>query len=188
MVRSFGLHEEHVQSGFVCRELLCQLAEREVLGSFDNPQMEDFGLHNQVVGITDFFLNLCYLFTREARNDAVHQSSAHVAVLREPGLELLIICTEIFFPQFDVLVDTFFQMMSVQENQFARHDDETFALVAFEGFETTVQQLGQLARIGRCGSIAELAVRVESNAGFRCVGDDETYFGLVGKRHECSIL
>ena len=78
--------------------------------------------------------------------------------------------------------------MSVQENQFARHDDKAFALVALERLETTEQQLGQLARIRRCGGVAELAVRVERDAGFRGVGDNETDFGLVGKRHECRVL
>ena len=48
--------------------------------------------------------------------------------------------------------------------------------------------MGQLARIGRCGSVAELAIRVEGDAGFRCIGYYETYFGLVGKRHEGCIL
>ena len=69
-----------------------------------------------------------------------------------------------------------------------RHDDKAFALVALERLETTEQQLGQLARIRRCGGVAELAVRVERNAGFRGVGDNETDFGLVGKRHECRVL
>ena len=72
VVRSLGLHEEYVHACLVCGEFLCQLAEREVLGSFDNPQMEDFGLYNQVVGITDFLLNLRDFLTREARNDTVY--------------------------------------------------------------------------------------------------------------------
>ena len=188
VVRSLGLHEEYVHACLVCGEFFCQLAERKVLGSFDNPQMEDFGLYNQVVGITDFLLNLRDFLTREARNDTVYQSSAYVAVLCEPGLELLVICAEVIFPQFDVLVDAFFQVMAVQENQFARHDDKTFALVALESFETTVQKLSQFARIRRCGSVGEFAIRVECNTGFRCVGDNETYLGLVGKRHECRVL
>ena len=116
VVRSLRLHKEHIQSCLVCGEFFCQLAEREVLGSFDNPQMEDFGLYNQVVGITDFLLNLRNLLTREARNDAVYQSGAYITILCKPSLELLIICTEVVFPQFDVLVDTFFQMVSVQED------------------------------------------------------------------------
>ena len=136
----------------------------------------------------DFLLNLRNLLARAARNDAVYQSGAYIAVLCEPGLELLVIRSEVVFPQFDVLVDTFFQVMSVQENQFARHDDKAFALVALERLETTEQQLGQLARIRRCGGVAELAVRVERDAGFRGVGDNETDFGLVGKRHECRVL
>jgi ABC-type amino acid transport substrate-binding protein len=38
VVRSFGLHEEYVQSRLVCREFLCQLAEREILGCLVVPK------------------------------------------------------------------------------------------------------------------------------------------------------
>ena len=150
--------------------------------------MEDFGLYNEVVRITDFLLDLRNLFTWETRNDTVYQRSAYIAILRKPSLEFFIICTEIFFPQFDVLVDTFFQMMSVQENQLTRHDDKSFGLVTLESFETAIQQLGQFARIRRCGGIGKLTACIKSNTRLRSVGDDKTNFRLVGKRHECGVL
>ena len=188
MVRSLGLHEEHVQAGLVGGELFGQLAQREVLGGLDDPQVEDFGLHYEVVGIADLLLDLSNLLAGEARHDAVNECGAHVAVFREPCLELLIVGAEIIFPQLNVLINALLQVVSVQEDQLARHDDKTLRLVALEGLEAAVEQLGQLAWIGRGRRVGKLAIRVESNAGFGRVGDDEADFRLVGQGHEGGVL
>ena len=44
MVRSFRRYEQYVQSGFVGREFF-----GDFLWSFDNPQVENFALYNQVI-------------------------------------------------------------------------------------------------------------------------------------------
>ena len=181
VVRFLALGDEHVKSGFLCRELSAQFLARHILGFLDNPQVENLCLYHQVVFITDFLLYLCNLLAGEAGNDAVYQCSAYVAVFREPLLETFIVGTEIVFPQFDILIDALLQVMAVEENQFARHDDETLGGVALKGLIAAVEQLHEFAGITAGGSVAQLARGVEGNACLSGVGDDKAYLRLVGQ-------
>ena len=150
--------------------------------------LEDLGLNDQVVHVVDLLLDTCDIFAREARHDAVHEGCAHVVVQFKPFLELLVVLAEIVFPQLDILADALLQMVSVQENQLARHDDEAFLRVAAESLEAAVEQLCQFARIARCGRVAQFAGRVERDARLGGVGDDETDLGLVCQSHERCVL
>ena len=51
------------------------------------------------------------------------------------------------YGQVDILINRFFQLVAIQEDQFARENDQTFRLVTVECFKTMIQQLSQLARI-----------------------------------------
>ena len=184
VIGSFALDEEHVQAGLVCGEFSGKLAQVHVLCCLDNPEVEDFSLYNEVVCIADLLLDVGNLFARETWYNAVNQRSANVAILGEPGLELLVVATEVLFPQLNILVDTLLQVVAVEEDELARHDDQTFVLIALEGLEATIEQLGQLTGVRRSGSVSELAVGVESDTGFCSVRDNETDFGLVGQGHE----
>ena len=135
VVRLLALCYQDVQTCFVGRELSLQFGNRHILRLLDNPQVEDFRLNNQVVVVTDFVLNLCYVLAREAGNDTVHERCAHVVVFLEPLLECLIICSKIVFPQLDILADTVFEVVAVQENELARHENQTLRRVAVKGLE-----------------------------------------------------
>ena len=104
--------------------------------------MEDFSLYYQIVIILQFLLDCCNILAGESRYDAVNKRGVYTAGFFEPSLEFI---TQL--PQFDVLIDSFFQFMAVQEDKFAGEDNQTFALVTVESLETTVQQLSELARI-----------------------------------------
>ena len=78
--------------------------------------------------------------------------------------------------------------MAVEEDELARHDDQALLRVTVEGLETAIKQLHKLAGIAACGSITELAGVIESNAGLRGVGDDETNLGLLSECHVGCIL
>ena len=119
--------------------------------------MENFGLHHHVIGIANALLDIGNLFARETGYDAIDQCSANVAVFGEPVLELLIIGTEIIFPKFNVLVDTLFQVVTIEEDKFARHDNQSLGFISFEGFEATIKQLSQFTGIGTCRGVCQLA-------------------------------
>jgi glucuronate isomerase len=89
----------------------------------------------------DFF-NSSDIFAGESRHNTVYQSSIDTTSFLKPLLEVF---TQV--PQINILIDGFFQFMAVQENQFARENYQTFALVTIERFITVIQQLGQFARI-----------------------------------------
>ena len=97
------------------------------------------------------------LLAREAWDDTVNEGGTDIAVFVEPSLEACVVLAEVIFPQFDILADTFLKVMSVEEYEFARHDDEAFLWVSVECLETTEEKLGELARIGRCRSVGKLA-------------------------------
>ena len=104
-----------MQSSFVCGELLGYF-----LRSLDHPEMEGLGLYHEVVAIRDLLLNLSNLLAGEARYDTVHECSIHAACLFEPFLE---VGTEV--PQFNILIDAVLQHVAIQEDKFAREDDQT---------------------------------------------------------------
>ena len=137
VIRSFRRNEQYIQTGFVGREFLGDL-----LRSFNYPQMEDFCLYHQIVIILQFFFNSSDIFAGESRHNTVYQSSIDTTSFLKPLLEVF---TQV--PQINILIDGFFQFMAVQENQFARENYQTFALVTIERFITVIQQLGQFARI-----------------------------------------
>ena len=147
VIRFLALGDQHVQTGLVSRELSLQLIDTHVLRFLDYPEVEDLGLYNEVVVVAYFLLNSSDILAREARNDTVHERCAHIVVFLEPLLECLIICAEVIFPQLNVLADTVLEVVSVQEDQLARHKDQTLCRIAVEGLETTEQQLNQLTRI-----------------------------------------
>ena len=178
MIRSFRRNKQYVQAGLVGREFLS-----DFLRSFDYPQMEDFSLYNHVVIILQFFLDSGNVLTRESRNNTVYQCSINATSLFEPGLEFIA-----QVPQFDILVNGFFQFMAVQEDQLTRENDQTLCHITVESLETMVQQLSQFARIRRSRSIFQFAGRIESDTSFGCIGDNKTHFRLFCQLHEFSIL
>ena len=147
MVRLLALGDEHIQTCLIGGELGTQIFDRHILRFLDNPEVENLGLNNQVVCITHFLLNSCDILAGEARNDTVYQRCANVVVFLKPLLEALVICTHIFFPEFDIFADAIFQVVSVQEYQLARHQDKSLGRAAVEGLITTEKQLNQLAGI-----------------------------------------
>ena len=116
MIRSFRRNEQYIQACLVCREFFCHF-----LRCLDYPQMENFSLNDHVVVVLKFFLNGINFLARESRNDTVYQGSIYTAGFFEPILEILA-----QVPQIDVLIYCFLQLMSVQENQFARENNQTF--------------------------------------------------------------
>ncbi|MPM67753.1 hypothetical protein SDC9_114677 [bioreactor metagenome] len=131
VVRSFRRYEQYVQAGFISREFF-----RNFLRSFDNPQVEDLCLYYQVVIILKFFFDSIDVFAGEARYDTVNQRCINTASFFKPCFEF---GTEV--PKFNVLVDGFFQFVTVKEDQLAWEDDKSLALVAIKGLETMVKQL-----------------------------------------------
>ena len=165
MIRLLALGDEHVQTRFLSRELLTQRLDTHVLRLLNYPEMEGLGLYHQVVFVSYFLLNISYFLTWEAWYDTVNQGGANVVILGEPLLERLIVFAQILFPQFNILVDTFLQVVSIEEDQLAGHDNQTFSRVSIEGLETTVEQLHQLTRIAAGGFVCELASIVKGYTG-----------------------
>ena len=129
VIRCFRRNEQNIQTSLVSREFFGNL-----LRSFDNPKVEDFGLYYQIIIILQFFLNCCNILARESRNNTVNKRSVHTTCFFKPSLEFI---TQL--PQFDILVDGFFQFVTVQEDKFAREDNQTFALITVECLETMIQ-------------------------------------------------
>ena len=133
VVRLFVGHKAHVQAAFCSRELL-----RHAFRCFDDPEVKCFALHDELVFVLQFLLNLFDVLAGEARHDTVHQRGIHAACPFEPCREIL---AEL--PEVDVLSDDSFQMMPVLENQFAGKNNQSLAFVAMEMKETMVEQLRQ---------------------------------------------
>lgn len=133
VVRLFVWHKAHVQAAFCSRELL-----RHAFRCFDDPEVECFALHDELVFVLQFLLNLFDVLAGEARHDTVHQRGIHAACPFEP-------CREIpaELPEVDVLSDDSLQVMPVLENQFAGKNNQSLAFVAIEMPETMVEQLRQ---------------------------------------------
>ena len=115
VVRLLRRNEEHVEAGFVGREFLGYF-----LWCLDHPEVEGLSLDNEVVAITDLFLNLLDLIAWEAWYDTVYEGSVNATSLLEPLLE---VGTEV--PQVNILIDAVLQHVTVQENQLAREDDQS---------------------------------------------------------------
>ena len=106
----------------------------------------------------------------------------------EPLLESLVVVAQILFPQFDILIDTLLEMVPVQEDQLAGHDDESFGRVAVKGLETTIQQLHQFTRITASWLVMELARVIKGNTRLSGVRDHKANLGLLSQCHEGRVL
>ena len=131
-------------------------------------------MYNEVVIVAHFFLDFSDVFAREARYDTIHEGSADIIVFLEPLFEACIVSSEIVFPEFDILADTILEVMSVEENELARHENQTFGWVSVECFVAAEEQLNEFTGIGRSGCVAELAGIVKRNTRFCGVRDYET--------------
>ena len=121
-------------------------------------------------------------------NDTVHEGSANIVVLFKPLLESFIVSSEIILPKFDVLLNALLQVVTIEEDEFARHDDETLRGAAVESLIAAIEQLHEFAGIAAGRSIREFAGGIESDTSLCRVGDDKTNLWLVGQCHECCIL
>ena len=106
-------------------ELVLHLLYSHVLCLLDNPEVEAFSLNHEVVLVANLLLDFLDGVAWESRHDTVYQSSAYEAVVCEPSLEALVVSTHVLFPEFDILVDALLQVVSVQEDELARHKDHT---------------------------------------------------------------
>ena len=130
VVGLLALGNQHVQAGFLSGEFGAKLFACHILGLLNHPEVEDFGLHHQVVLVANLLLDVGNLLAGEAGNDAVNKRGAYVAIFCKPLLEALVVGTEVVFPQLDIFVNALLQMVSIKEDQLARHDDETLGGVA----------------------------------------------------------
>ena len=137
MVRSLARNEEHVEACLVCREFFCYFFR-----SLDNPEVEDFCLDYDLVVIAYPFVNLVDGVLRIAWYDAVHEGAIYSASFFEPLFESV---SEL--PELYILVYAFLEFPSVEENEFAREDDETFGKVTVEMEVSVIEKLGELAGI-----------------------------------------
>jgi hypothetical protein len=188
MVWSLALCDEYMETSLLSREFLAESCAAHVGRTLDNPEVEDLSLYHEVVSIAGTLLKLCDVLAWETRNDTVNEGSANVAVLVEPFLELLVVLAKVILPEFDVLLDAVLEVMAIEEDQLARHDDKALLRIALEGLETTIEELGELARIRRSRSIGELACVIECDTSLSGVRDHEANLRLLSKSHEGCIL
>ena len=150
--------------------------------------MENLSLYDEVVVVAHFLLDLGDVLARETRNDTVNEGGADVVVFLKPVFESLVVSAEIIFPELDVLADAVFEVVSIEEDELARHENKTLGRIAVESLVAAEEQLHEFARIGRSRSVGELAAVIESDTCLGRVGDDETDFRLLCERHECPVL
>ena len=74
MVRSFRRHEQNVQTSLVGREFLGHF-----LRCFDNPEVEDFALYNEVVLILELVLNCSNVLAGESGYNTVNEGCINTA-------------------------------------------------------------------------------------------------------------
>ena len=137
VIRSFRRYEQYIQSCLISREFFSHF-----LRSFNYPQMEDFSLYNKVIVILYLFFDSIDILAGESRNDTVYQRCIYSASFFKPSFEFIA-----KIPQVDILIDRFLQLVTIQENKFAREDYQSLGLVAIKRFETVIQQLSQFAGI-----------------------------------------
>ena len=137
MVWSFARNEKNIKASLVCREF-----RSDRFRSLDNPKMEYFSLYNQIVLIADALMDLPDGILRIAGDYTVDQCTVYAARLLEPCLETF---PEV--PQLDILINTFLELLSVKEDQFARKYDEAFSHVTVEVLISAVKKLSELSRI-----------------------------------------
>ena len=184
----FALCDENVQTSLFSREFCAKLFACHVLSLFDNPEVEDFCLYNEVILVRNLLLNLCNLLAWESWNDTVYQCSANIAIVCEPALESFVVSTEILFPKFDILIDALLEVVTVQEDKLARHDDKTLLRITIKELVAVEQQLNQLAWVAAGRSICKLALVVESDTSLCSVRDYEANLRLLCQSHVSQIL
>ena len=148
MIWLLAWSDEDVESCLVGWELGLERVDVHVLGFFDDPEVEGFALYDEIVGIAHFLLYLCYLLAWESGDDAVDECGADIVVVGEPVFKGLVVGSEVIFPEFDVLVDALLEVVAIEEDEFAGHDDESLVGSSAEGLEATVEELCELAWIG----------------------------------------
>jgi len=188
VVRLLVVGDDDLETSLVSREFSLELLNGHVLSLLDNPEVECLGLNNEVVTVRDLLADGVNVLARESRNDTVNEGSAYVVVFLEPLFERSVVRAEVVFPEFDVFLDALIEVVSVEEDEFAWHDDETLGRAAVECLESTIEELGQLSRVGGGWFVRKFARVVERDARFGRVGDDETDFRLVGESHERLVL
>ena len=75
--------------------------------------MEVLRFHYEVVLVANLLLDFVDGVAWKTRYDAVYECGANIAMIGEPGLESFVVLTKVVFPQFNILVDTLLQVMSV---------------------------------------------------------------------------
>ena len=137
MIWSLARNEEHVQTRLVSWEFRCNR-----LRSLDNPEMEDLAFYHKVVLETYAFMYLIDGILRISWHDTVYKCAVHSAGLFEP-------CPEAFseIPEVDVLIYALLEFLAIEEDKFARKDDESFPHIAIEVLVSVIQELGELAWI-----------------------------------------
>ena len=150
--------------------------------------MEELSLHNEVVSIAYLFLNSSDIFAWESRNDAVNEGSAYVVVFLKPLLEAFVISCEIIFPKLYILADAIFEVVTIEENELARHDDKAFLGVALKSLIAAIEELNEFARVRRGRSVSELTSGVEGDTCLGGVRNHKANFRLVSESHESCVL
>ena len=122
MIRGLARNKEHIQTGLVGREFLCNR-----LRSLYYPEMEYLALHYKIVLESYAFMDLVDGILRVSRHDAVNERAINATCLLEP-------CLESFFkvPELDILMNAFFQMLAIEEDKFAWKDYQTFGCISVE--------------------------------------------------------
>lgn len=123
VVRLLALSDEDMETSLLCGELLAKILNAHVLRLLDDPEVENLSLDDEVVRIANRLLNLSDVLTGEARDNAIDERRTDVAIICEPSLERLIVSAEVTLPKLDVLEDAILKMMTVEEDELARHDD-----------------------------------------------------------------
>ena len=104
--------------------------------------MEDLTLYNEVVLEAYALVDLTDSIFRVSRNYTVNEGAVYSASLFKPGLEVF---SEV--PEVDILIDTFLEFLSVEEDKLAREDDESLCHVTAEMLISAVKKLCKLARV-----------------------------------------
>ena len=137
VVRSLAWYEKHIESGLVCREL-----GRDRFRSLNNPEVEDLTFDDKLVIVSYALVYLTDGIFRISRHDAVNKRAIDATCLLEP-------CLETFFkvPKLNILMYAFFQMLAIEEDEFAWKDYQTFGRIAIEMSLSMVKKLREFAGI-----------------------------------------
>ena len=180
--------DEHVEASLMSREFLLHLLYGHVLSLLDYPEVEALSLDYEIVLVANLLLDFLDGIAWEAWYDAVYEGSAYIAVIGKPLLEALIVGAHVFLPKLDILVDALLQVMAIEEDELARHQDHTLGRVALEVFVAVEEELYQLARVRGSWSICKLARVIECDTCLSGVRDDETHLWLLCQCHKSLVL